>query len=216
VTERYRIGIMAWMLLRPDYPVCTARLMLRPLVSADTDDLVAYRSLDDVCRFVPFTPMDHQIVSEKLSSQWAGTEIAAEGQALTLGVESVESGHLVGDVVLFFRSATHRSGEIGWVLHPGYSGQGYATEASHAMLHLAFDQLGLHRVTARVDARNEPSLRLAERLGMRREAHLISNEWFKDAWSDEIDFALLEHEWAAQHTHGPRSCRWPLEGSLTA
>jgi RimJ/RimL family protein N-acetyltransferase len=84
------------------------------------------------------------------------------------------------------------------------------------MLHLAFDQLGLHRVTARVDVRNEPSLRLAERLGMRREAHLISNEWFKDAWSDEIDFALLEHEWAAQHTHGPRSCRWPLERNLTA
>ena len=198
------------MLLRPDYPVFTARLMLRPLVSTDTEDLVAYRSLDEVCRFVPFAPMDHQTVTEKLEGGWARKEIADEDQALTLGVELAETGHVVGDVVLFFRSAEHRSGELGWVFHPRYSGRGYATEASHALLHLAFDQLGLHRVIARVDARNEASLRLANRLGMRREAHLVSNEWFNDDWSDEIDFAVLEHEWAAQHAHGPRSCLWPL------
>jgi RimJ/RimL family protein N-acetyltransferase len=204
------IGIMARMLLRPDYPVCAARLMLRPLVAADTEDLVAYRSLDEVCRFVPFAPMDHQTVTERLEGGWARKEITDEDQALTLGVELAEASHVVGDVVLFFRSAEHRSGEIGWVLHPGYSGQGYATEASHILLHLAFDQLGLHRVVARVDARNEASLRLANRLGMRREAHLVSNEWFKGDWSDEIDFAILEDEWAAQHTNGPRSCPWPL------
>lgn len=198
------------MLLSPDYPVSTARLVLRPLVSADTEDLVAYRSLDEVCRFVPFEPMDHEAVTERLEGGWACRGIAAEGQALTLGVESSETGHVIGDVVLFFRSAEHRSGEIGWVFHPGYCGRGYATEASHALLHLAFDELGLHRVIARVDARNEPSLRLADRLGMRREAHLVSNEWFKGAWRDEIDFAVLEHEWATQHGDGPRSCPWPL------
>ena len=60
-----------------------------------------------------------------------------------------------------------------------------------------FDGLGLHRVVARVDARNGPSLRLCERLGMRREAVLRENEWFKGEWSDEVDYALLEQEWAA-------------------
>jgi RimJ/RimL family protein N-acetyltransferase len=80
----------------------------------------------------------------------------------------------------------------------------------HALLHLAFDSLGLHRVTARIDPENEASLRLGARLGMRQEAHLIRNEWFKGRWADEIDLALLEEEWAAQHANGPRSCRWPL------
>ncbi|MDQ6898416.1 MAG: GNAT family N-acetyltransferase [Candidatus Dormibacteraeota bacterium] len=122
----------------------------------------------------------------------------------------LESNHVVGDVMLFFKSVEHRSGEIGWVFNPGYSGRGHASEAAHALLHLAFDQLGLHRVIARVDARNQASLRLADRLGMRPEAHLLSNEWFKGVWSDEIDFAVLEHEWAAQHTDGPQSCLWPL------
>lgn len=84
------------------------------------------------------------------------------------------------------------------------------------MLHLAFDQLGLHRVIAWVDARNDASLRLAERLGMRRQAYLVSNEWFKGAWSDEVDLALLEDEWATQHAAGSRPCSWSLAPAAQA
>ncbi len=51
---------------------------------------------------------------------------------------------------------------------------------------------------------------------MRQEAHLISNEWFKGAWSDEIDLALLEDEWAVQHPSGLLSCSWPLAASSRA
>jgi RimJ/RimL family protein N-acetyltransferase len=198
------------MRLRADYPVHTTRLALRPLTAADTKDLVNYRSREDVCRFVPFDPMGPETIAERLNRGWACRAIVHEGEGLTLGAEVAETGQLVGDVTLFFRSAEHRNGEIGWIFHPDHSGRGYATEAAHAMLHLAFDQLGLHRVVARVDLRNETSLRLADRLGMRREALLVSNEWFKGAWSDEIDFAILEEEWAEQHADGPRSCPWPL------
>jgi len=196
--------------LTPDYPIATSRLLLRPLSEADTDALVAYRSREDVCRFVPFEPMTVDVVMNRLRENWSRTTIIAEGDALTLGVELVQARQLIGDVVLFFRSAEHRGGEIGWVFHPGFSGCGYATEAAHALLHLAFDQLGLHRVNARVDPRNEASLRLGARLGMREEAHLVSNELFKSAWSDEIDLALLEHEWIRQHAGSPRWCDSPL------
>jgi RimJ/RimL family protein N-acetyltransferase len=183
--------------LRPLYPVLSERLALRPLGPNDIEALVAYRSRPDVCRYVPFEPMDATVVGERLAGPWSRTTLDDEGQGLTLGVELMDGGHLVGDVLLAFDSRQHRSGEIGYVLHPGFSGHGYATEAVRTLLHLAFDELGLHRVTARVDARNLPSARLAERLGMRREAHLIENEWFKGGWSDEFDFALLEQEWSA-------------------
>jgi RimJ/RimL family protein N-acetyltransferase len=195
--------------LAPDYPIVTARLRLRPLSNADVDSLVAYRSLQDICQFVPFEPMNAEIVMSRIEGAWSPRTIVDEGDALTLGVELADSRRLIGDVVLFFRSAEHRGGEVGWVFHPGFSGCGYATEAAHALLHLSFDALGLHRVIARVDARNQPSLRLCTRLGMRQEAHLISNEWFKGGWSDEIDFALLEDEWVAQHADRPRWCDWP-------
>jgi len=51
---------------------------------------------------------------------------------------------------------------------------------------------------ARVDERNESSARLARRLGMREEARLVENEFFKGEWSNELNFAILADEWAAQ------------------
>ncbi len=187
------------MALRPTYPPRTARLLLRPLTATDIDDLLEYRSLPEVCRYVPFFPMDRLAIAQKLGESWARTEITGEGQGVILGVEVAETGRLVGDVNLFLHSLEHRSGEVGWVLSPHHSGHGYATEAAHAILHLAFDDLRAHPVIARVDARNLPSVRLAQRLGMRQEALLLENEWFKGGWSDEIDFAVLESEWASQH-----------------
>jgi RimJ/RimL family protein N-acetyltransferase len=182
--------------LRPHYPVVSARLRLRPLGPDDVDALVSYRGQPDVCRFVPFEPMDEKLIVERLSGVWSRTALDDEGQALTLGVELGQDGQLVGDVMLAWHSREHRSGEIGYVFNPAFTGHGYATEAVGALLHLAFNQLGLHRVTARVDVRNRSSARLATRLGMRQEAHLIENEWFKGGWSDEFDFALLEQEWS--------------------
>jgi RimJ/RimL family protein N-acetyltransferase len=141
--------------------------------------------------------MDATVVRDRVRGMWARQALEAEGEALTLGVELIASGELIGDVILMWHSAEHRGGEIGYVFNPVFAGQGYATEAAHRVLHLAFDDLGLHRVVARVDADNHSSARLAARLGMRQEAHLVQNEWFKGRWSDELDFAILEDEWRA-------------------
>ncbi|HET7386285.1 MAG TPA: GNAT family N-acetyltransferase [Nocardioidaceae bacterium] len=136
--------------LRPDYPVRTSRLLLRPLDASDTDALIAYRSLEDVCRYVPFEPMDAEAVGERLRNGWSRTTLDAEGQALTLGVELAESRRLIGDVMLAWHSAEHRGGEVGWVLHPGHSGHGYATEAARAVLRMAFSKAsGETRSTSR-------------------------------------------------------------------
>jgi RimJ/RimL family protein N-acetyltransferase len=139
--------------------------------------------------------MDDAAVRDRVHGMWARRVLEAEGEALTLGVELMASGELIGDVILMWHSAKHRGGEIGFVFNPRFGGRGYATEAAHRLLHLAFDDVGLHRVTARVDADNHSSARLAGRLGMRQEAHLVKNEWFKGRWSDELNFAILEDEW---------------------
>jgi RimJ/RimL family protein N-acetyltransferase len=181
--------------LRPRYPVRTERLLLRPLTPNDADALLTYRSLPDVCRYVPFEPMTLDVVNQRIASQWARTELTEEGQSLTLGVEVAETAELVGDVVLFWHSREHAGGELGYVFHPDVSGRGYATEAANALLRLGLDELGLHRIVARIDERNESSARLARRLGMREEARLVHNEFFKGEWSTELDFAMLADEW---------------------
>jgi RimJ/RimL family protein N-acetyltransferase len=184
--------------LRPAYPVRGERLLLRPLAVSDADALLTYRSRDDVCRYVPFEPMSRDDILERIAGQWARTELTDEGQALTLGAQVGETGELAGDVMLFWHSREHAGGELGYVFNPAVGGRGYATEAANLMLQLGFEELGLHRIVARIDERNEASVRLARRLGMRQEARLVSNELFKGEWSNELDFAMLADEWYAR------------------
>jgi RimJ/RimL family protein N-acetyltransferase len=190
----------------PVYPVRSARLLLRPLTAADVDDLVEYRSLPEVCRYVPFQPQGANDVIARMNGAWRQQTLDHEGGSITLGAELADSGKLIGDVMLRWLSAEHSCGEIGYVFSPAYSGHGYAAEAAHAGLHLAFDEAGLHRVIARVDPRNSASARLAARLGMRQEAYLRENEWFKGEWADEIDFAMLAPEWTSQTLAGCPAC----------
>ena len=188
------------------YPIRTARLLLRPLREDDLEDVMAYRGRSDVCRWVPFEPMSRSEVLDRIRT--SRDQLTDEGQALTAGVELAPSaavdgqparrGPVIGDVVLIWRSREHATGEIGYVFHPDHGGQGFATEAVNALLDIAFGTYRFHRVTARIDTRNLASLRLAERVGMRQEAHLVENEWFKGAWSDVIDYAMLQREWLSK------------------
>jgi len=187
--------------LRPTYPIRGDRLLLRPLTSRDIDALLAYRGREDVCRYVPFEPMTREGITERLTRQWARTELTGEGQSLTLGAEVSQTGELAGDIILFWHSEEHAGGEIGYVFNPSLGGCGYATEAVTMMLRLGFEELGIHRIIARIDERNDPSVRLARRVGMRQEARLVENEFFKGEWSTELDFAILGAEWHAAHSH---------------
>jgi RimJ/RimL family protein N-acetyltransferase len=176
----------------------TPRLLLRPLTSGHAQALLSYRGDEEVCRYLPFPPMDATEINRRLTEQWNRVEFTDENDAVTLGVELRDSGQLIGDVILFSRSKEHGNGEIGWVFHPAVAGQGYATEAASAMLDWAFGPVGLRRVIARLDELNTSSARLCVRLGMRLEARLVENEYFKGILSSELDYAILDREWGAR------------------
>ena len=148
--------------------------------------------------------MTAEVLTLRIAGDLGDTGIDEAGQALTLGAERVDTGELVGDVVLFHRSAENRSGELGYVWLPAATGQGLATEACRAVLDLAFDpdHLDLHRVTALMDSRNTASARMAARLGMRQEAHFVQDDRFKGEWSDTLVFAVLADEWRALRSSG--------------
>lgn len=144
---------------------------------------------------MPFEPQDRETLAARLTNDYAPARFDQDGDRMTLGVTLRASGALIGDLTLMHGEAVHGTGEIGWMLNPEYSGQGYATEAATVGIDLLVGTFGLRRVVARIDARNTASIRLAQRLGMRQEAHLIENEWFKGEWTDEVDFAILAREW---------------------
>jgi RimJ/RimL family protein N-acetyltransferase len=184
-------------MLKPDYPIETDRLLLRPIdPEADVDAVHAYQSREDVCRYIPYSPMTREQVAQRLADpKRTTTTIDEQGQFANLAVAIRATGEVIGDVVLIYASAEHRTAEIGYAFNPAHFGHGYATESCQALLRLAFEDMDMHRVVGRIDQRNDASAAVLRRLGMRQEAILVENEWFKGEWTTEIDFAILGSEW---------------------
>jgi RimJ/RimL family protein N-acetyltransferase len=179
------------------YTAETERLRLRTYTADDYDAFFDLHRREDVARFLPWYPRDEEAARAALLRHQT-VIVEVDDQGLTLAGFDKESGRLVGDFVLILRSVEHSRGEVGYVLHPDFTGRGFATEGARHMLDLAFDTLGLRRVIARIDARNTASARVLARLGLRHEAHLVQNELFKGEWTDEDDFAILADEWRAR------------------
>jgi RimJ/RimL family protein N-acetyltransferase len=182
--------------LRLTAPIRTERLILRPFVPDDLDALFDIQSRPEVARYLYWSPRDHAGAAESLQQKLKNQSIEAEGDILNLAAVRADGGPLIGDLMLRYASATHQQAEVGYILHPDAQGHGFATEATRALVDLAFRELRAHRVFGQIDARNHPSGRVLERVGLRREAHLVANEWVKGEWTDEVIYAVLASEWA--------------------
>ena len=164
----------------------TERLLLRPLTRDDLDACAAYTSLEATTTYLRWEPR-----SRAETAMWL--ERAVTGAGDNLAVIRTDTGEFIGDVGLW--PGEHNSAEVGYVLHPDHYGNGFATEAVRELILFGFADRGYHRILARLDARNHRSRRLVERLGMRREAHFLRNEFVKGEWTDEYVYATLAEEW---------------------
>jgi RimJ/RimL family protein N-acetyltransferase len=178
-----------------DAPISTNRLTLRAIEPGDFDDVHSYMGREDVSTWlledaysVEKSRQKHPIYSQRVRLEKAGDLVLA----------AIEfDGRVVGDLDCTLKSLDDATFEIGWRIHPDASGKGIATEAALALCKLLFGALGAHRVYAQLDPRNLASVRLCERLGMRREAHFVENLWFKGGWADTDIYAILDREWRA-------------------
>ena len=182
--------------MRLTEPLRTERLILRLFTSGDLEAVYDMQSRPEVARYLYWSPRDRDGAAESLREKLKCSRIEVEGDILNLAVVRASGGPVIGDMMLHYVSAEHRQAEIGYIIHPDAQGEGLATEAARALVDLAFRELGAHRVFGQIDARNTASARVLERVGMRREAHLVENEWVKGEWTDEVIYAVLADEWA--------------------
>ncbi|MFZ4814171.1 MAG: GNAT family N-acetyltransferase [Phototrophicaceae bacterium] len=170
----------------------TPRTLVRAFEANDVDDCFVWMSDPEVARYELYPPYDYEETREDVLRAGA-LPINTPGVWNEYAVVTRDTRRVIGGVSFHYDDSENRSFEVGYRIATGHQRQGYAREAVHGLLQLVFS-LGAHRVFAIMDVRNTASVRLAERLGMRREAHMLQNVWVKGEWNDEYIYAMLEHE----------------------
>lgn len=174
--------------------ILTQRLRLSKLMASDAPAMFEYRSDPEVCRYQSFEPGTLRDVEIFIGSM-KSTPFDTADTWFQFAIRLRESGQLIGDLGTHFIADDPRQVEIGFTVSPAYQGQGYGAEAVTGVLDFLFGSLQKHRVFASVDPRNEPSVALLKRVGMRQEAHFHKSLWFKGDWADDMVFGILGSEW---------------------
>lgn len=183
----------------PSFPIETERLRLRLFTADDLEALHALYGDPDAVRYVPRATHSLDEAAELLERRRGETRLAdGDDDAFALAVVLRETGELIGEMSLFWHDRETRTGELGFIFHRDHQRRGYGREAGLATLELGFGTLELRRIIACADARNAASSGLLERLGMRREAHLVESWRIKGEWADEVVYALLAREWPTE------------------
>lgn len=181
-------------------PVETERLLLRRFEPRDLEDLLALHGDPERTRWVPFAPRSRAEAQEALERKITQIQLGdpRDHAGVALAMEVRGTGEFAGDLTLSYSSREHATAELGFMLPRAAEGKGYATEGAREMLRIGFEELGFHRVVARIYAENRGSAAVCERLGMRHEAHLVDNELHRGEWTSEDDYAILAREWRAR------------------
>ena len=171
----------------------TERLQLRQIQMTDAEALFSYRSDKLVNQYQGWIPKSLYEVTEFISHK-TSREVNVPGTWTQLGIFRKEDHKLIGDIGIHFHTEDSCKVEIGYTLNSLYHGQGYATEALKEVVCWLFNGLNKERIIASLDPRNQPSIRLVERLGFKKQAHFIQNIYNHGEWVDELVYVLVKEK----------------------
>lgn len=187
--------------------MATQRLALRWLTEDDVPALFSVFSHPEVMRYWSTPPMKDPSEARALLDRIH--EAFRQKTLFEWGVVLGKEDRVIGTCTLFHLDEQNRRAEIGYALARECWGQGLMSEALTTLLEYAFSTLDLHRIEADVDPRNEPSVRILERLGFEREG-LFRERWLvAGERQDSLMLGLLRQDWLRRRRAVGRQDREP-------
>ena len=174
----------------------TARLRLRRFEPRDAAAFHAYRTDESVARFQSW--QDYTLAqAERFVDEMEREDPGVPGVPFQFAVVRHDDV-LVGDCMLVVDAGDPATAEIGYTISPAHQGHGYATEAARALLVYAFARYEIDAARAVTDARNAPSIAVAQHLGM----HLASTVQtrFKAEACEERTYEVSRETWQMLQT----------------
>ncbi len=146
--------------------ICTEHLRLSCWQESDAEELRACLDRSDahLRPWIPFMQHEPRPLEETRKGLGDRRTAFAQGEHYRFAIRELDSNTLAGETMLFGRGGPNTL-EAGYWLDQQHCGKGYATEATQALLPLAFETLSIARIIMRCDQRNVASMRVAERIG---------------------------------------------------
>ncbi|MBO4524767.1 MAG: GNAT family N-acetyltransferase [Ruminococcus sp.] len=163
----------------------TERLSIRKFHPEDYNDLADIIADPEVTYFEPYPTFTREACIQEAMNLSENDDFFAV----------ILNQKVIGKI--YFSKKGAGTYELGYTFNSSYQGKGYACESIRGFMSYAFENLGARRIIAEIDTRNSRSYRLAERLGMRREAEhkeLFPRKENKDIFNDFYIYAILKKE----------------------
>ena len=175
------------------------RLLLRPVNESDIPALIELRTSESLNRYTGWNNPDTESWVREMVREMQEKKPGEAGFSdswYQYAIVDKTSGATAGDIGVGFGVPGPRQAEIGYRLLEAFHGRGLAGEAVGMMIDHLFSDHELHRLVAVVAAPNNPSSRLVEGLGFRREGVFHKSFWCRGEWLDDYYYALLREEWS--------------------
>ncbi len=173
----------------------TERLLLRPFVRDDVEDVFRYASNPQVARY-----MTWDAHKTREDSFWFVDWAKAQADEDRLGQWAIvlkASGRVIGSIGFSQFDPANSWGAVGYALSEEYWSQGLGTEALKRLLVFVFADMELNRVEAMHFLDNPASGRVMEKAGMRFEGVIREKVLAKKRYWDVKQYAILRKDWLA-------------------
>lgn len=167
----------------------TEHLMLRRVDEKDVNEMFVLRSDVQIMKYIPRTLVKNK---EEALEHIANINAKIDSnEGINWGITVKGNNMLIGIIGFYSINAEHYKAEIGYILHPEYSGKGIVSEAVKKLVTYGFNTMKLHSIEAIIDPENEASAKVLEKNGFTREAHFKENQYFEGRFIDSAVYSLL-------------------------
>jgi ribosomal-protein-alanine N-acetyltransferase len=170
----------------------TKRLILRDVSLDDLAAVSAYGSSEQYNRFIPTALPTLERTRKRLQLFQRAAAVDQGRRLYLLMAVSKTSGQVVGE--LSIARSSQWVAEIGWGIAHQYWSKGFGTEIAECGVAFGFNELGLHRIEAKVAPENTSSVRILEKLGFRCEGVSRDCRWARDRWWSLALYGILKPE----------------------
>lgn len=120
-------------------------------------------------------------------------EIVSDDDSINLMI--TRDGYPKGIISITDEDDEGKIGQIGIWLHPEFHGEGYGTEAAELLVDHAFNQLNYHKLYARAQKQNTPSISVWEKLGFQKEGEFRDHTYAQGEYRNVIYLSILQGEY---------------------